>query len=733
MTASTEAAPIAEPIVHRRLRRRPPAGIRNGRSLMMGIAGYALIGLFVVLLGVVIGVKGILGVLLPAVAITVPLVLGLYEVVRLTRSRQKWSLALAVGVDVLVAAAVTYLIVTAQTRSTDPNSIFFVQLLLSPLLVFSVASAWQFARSAAWFNGEHEKPLRAEDSGARPITAPLVAGGPAATVMAGPALADYAPRLAAYIADLVIVAVLTALPIVIGYGMNNTIGGGIGALAWSLGIIAGVLVNLGYFAYFWSHGGATIGMRRFHLQVVPEVGNEPLSWARSIKRYIVFVFSAAALYIGFLWVFVDPRRKAWQDIAAQTLVIDARAQAAAQAEVDAATAAAVAAGTLAADAPTDVDPMSEASAPIIEAVVAPEAARPAHLSTGQPLLSVLGLKKHFPIYGGVLRRQIGTVYAVDGVDFTIMPGETFSLVGESGCGKTTLGRTVIQLTPSTGGRVVFDGYELADVDPDDMRPLRRRMQIIFQDPFGSLNPRMPISDIIGEGLLAQGLSDRAARDKRVGDALELVGLRREYTRRYPHEFSGGQRQRIGVARALALGPDFIVADEPVSALDVSIQSQVLNLLLDLKRDLNLTYLFISHNLQVVQYFSDRVGVMYLGKMAEIGTVEDLYRDPRHPYTVALLSAIPEPDPRRRKSRLVLKGDVPSPAAPPSGCRFHTRCWLRERLGNPENCSTIEPPLRTFGNQGHQVACHWAEDLNSTTVSQAVAEAPAIVAAAAEGE
>jgi oligopeptide/dipeptide ABC transporter ATP-binding protein len=267
-----------------------------------------------------------------------------------------------------------------------------------------------------------------------------------------------------------------------------------------------------------------------------------------------------------------------------------------------------------------------------------------------------------------------------------------------------------------------------------MRPLRRRMQIIFQDPFGSLNPRMPISDIIGEGLLSQGLSDRKTRDKRTEDALELVGLRREYTRRYPHEFSGGQRQRIGVARALALGPDFIVADEPVSALDVSIQSQVLNLLLDLKRDLKLTYLFISHNLSVVQYFSDRVGVMYLGKIVEVGTVEQLYADARHPYTVALLSAIPTADPRQRKKRLVLKGDVPSPAAPPSGCRFHTRCWLRERLGNPENCATIEPPLVQFGEQaGHRVACHWADEITQSTVREAEAETPAVVAAVAEGE
>jgi peptide/nickel transport system ATP-binding protein len=349
--------------------------------------------------------------------------------------------------------------------------------------------------------------------------------------------------------------------------------------------------------------------------------------------------------------------------------------------------------------------------------------------SGDMLLSVRGLKKHFPILGGVLRRQIGTVYAVDGVDFDIKAGEVFSLVGESGCGKTTLGRTVLQLTPPTAGRVIFDGYELGDVADDDMRPLRRRMQIIFQDPFGSLNPRMPVSDIIGEGLLAQGITDRKERDKRVEDSLEIVGLRRDYTRRYPHEFSGGQRQRIGVARALALNPDLIVCDEPVSALDVSIQSQVLNLLLDLKRDFNLTYLFISHNLSVVEYFSDRIGVMYLGKIVEIGTVEELYRDPRHPYTVALLSAIPDTDPRRRRRRLVLKGDVPSPAAPPSGCRFHTRCWLRDRLGNPEICSTTEPELRTIGPE-HLSACHFAEEITQTAVQEAAASQSAVETAAA---
>jgi peptide/nickel transport system ATP-binding protein len=391
-----------------------------------------------------------------------------------------------------------------------------------------------------------------------------------------------------------------------------------------------------------------------------------------------------------------------------------------------AVAAAIEAGEVAEDAAEAPDLAT------ITAVQAPPPQAVAPRDSGQePLLAVRGLKKHFPIVGGLLRRQIGTVYAVDGVDFDVYPGETFSLVGESGCGKTTLGRTVLQLTPPTDGKVVFDGYELADVDPDDMRPLRRRMQIIFQDPFGSLNPRMPVLDIIGEGLLAQGVTDRKIRNKRVEDSLEIVGLRRDYTRRYPHEFSGGQRQRIGIARALALGPDLIVCDEPVSALDVSIQSQVLNLLLDLRRDFNLTYLFISHNLSVVQYFSDRVGVMYLGKLVEEGAVEQLYRDPRHPYTVALLSAIPDPDPRRRKKRLVLKGDVPSPAAPPSGCRFHTRCWLREKLGNPERCVTEEPLLRPIGENGHRTACHYAEEVSETVVESVAATQSAIDTAVAE--
>jgi len=353
-------------------------------------------------------------------------------------------------------------------------------------------------------------------------------------------------------------------------------------------------------------------------------------------------------------------------------------------------------------------------ASVSPATIVETAASPREVEAAAPLVVAENLKKHFPIYGGFLRQQVGTVYAVDGVDFEIRRGEIFSLVGESGCGKTTLGRTVLQLTPPTDGRVVFDGYELTDVDPEDMIPLRRRMQIIFQDPFGSLNPRTPVSDIIGEGLLAQGITDSNERDKRVGDALEVVGLRREYTRRYPHEFSGGQRQRIGVARALALRPDFIVCDEPVSALDVSIQSQVLNLLLDLRKDFDLTYLFISHNLSVVEYISNRIGVMYLGKIVELATSEDLYRDPRHPYAVALLSAIPVPDPRRRRRRLVLKGDVPSPAAPPPGCRFSTRCWLREVLGNPEICTAEEPALRDIGG-GHQSACHFAEEVSTDAI------------------
>jgi oligopeptide/dipeptide ABC transporter ATP-binding protein len=718
MTATAGAAPIVEPRVHHRLRRRPPAGVRNGRAMLMGIAGYALTGLFIVSLGVPIGIKGALSALPVIALIALPLTAIMVGVTRYTRTRTKLSLAVAVGVGALIAVAVGYLIVTMSSRLTDANSIFFAQLGLVLPLVLAVAAVWQFVKAAPWFDGTVEKPLRPEEAGARPIAAPLISGGAASLAIAGPEIAAMGSRIGAYLVDAVIVAAVTAVP-----GVLASVAG-LGGTAIVVAFLVGGVLSTVYFPSFWHLRGQTPGMRVTKVRVIHEINPGPISWGAAIRRYIVFVFGAAALYIGWLWAFIDPRRKAWHDLAADTIVIDAST--ALTETQEAAIAAAIAErSNIAIDDPTETFTI---------APIAAEAAVPVHVPKHDPLVSVQGLKKHFPIYGGVLRRQIGTVYAVDGVDFEVYPGETFSLVGESGCGKTTLGRTLIQLTPSTEGRVVFDGYELADVDPDDMRPLRRRMQIIFQDPFGSLNPRMPVSDLIGEGLLSQGLTDRRARDTRVEDALELVGLRREYSRRYPHEFSGGQRQRIGVARALALGPDFIVADEPVSALDVSIQSQVLNLLLDLKRDLNLTYLFISHNLSVVQYFSDRVGVMYLGKIVEVGTVEELYRDPRHPYTVALLSAIPTADPRRRKKRLVLKGDVPSPAAPPSGCRFHTRCWLRERLGNPENCVTTEPPLVQFGDQaGHRVACHWADEISQTTVQQAEAETPAVVAAAAEGE
>ena len=348
---------------------------------------------------------------------------------------------------------------------------------------------------------------------------------------------------------------------------------------------------------------------------------------------------------------------------------------------------------------------------------------------GAPLISVDRLVKYYPIYGGILRRKLGDVKAVDDVSFDIKRGEVLGLVGESGCGKSSLGRTLIKLQPPTSGEATISGEAIFTKNGSDLKRLRRRMQIIFQDPVSSLNPRMPVNDIIGEGLLAQadgenGWRDRKVRDERIGMFLERVGLRRDYARRFPHEFSGGQRQRIGIARALALDPEFVICDEPVSALDVSIQSQILNLLMDLRREFNLTYLFIAHNLSVVQYISDRVGVMYLGKMMELAGVEELYSNPRHPYTVALLSAVPEVDPTSRKSRIVLKGDIPSPAAPPSGCRFHTRCWLREQLSNPENCETDVPEFREIGS-GHRVACHWAEKISSDVVSQAIAGQDAV--------
>jgi oligopeptide/dipeptide ABC transporter ATP-binding protein len=300
---------------------------------------------------------------------------------------------------------------------------------------------------------------------------------------------------------------------------------------------------------------------------------------------------------------------------------------------------------------------------------------------------------------------------VDGVSFEVRKGETLGLVGESGCGKTTLGKVILRLTPATSGEVYVKGRPIFKMGDREMKEVRKDLQVVFQDPYASLNPRMTVGELVGEGLYVHGMKNKNERDERVRELLARVGLNQSHIHRYPHEFSGGQRQRIGIARALALDPEFVVLDEPVSALDVSIQSQVLNLLNDLQDQLGLTYLFIAHNLAVVEYISDRVAVMYLGKIVEMADVNVLYATPRHPYTVALLSAVPEPDPRRRKKRLILKGDVPSPAKPPSGCRFHTRCWLRERLGNPEVCTTDDPPLRDVGG-GQLAACHFAEQVTA---------------------
>jgi oligopeptide/dipeptide ABC transporter ATP-binding protein len=317
-----------------------------------------------------------------------------------------------------------------------------------------------------------------------------------------------------------------------------------------------------------------------------------------------------------------------------------------------------------------------------------------------PLVEVRDLRKHFPIRTGLFGRASGSVKAVDGVSFDVMPGETLGLVGESGCGKTTTGRLILRLIEPTGGSVRFDGHDVLSLEGAAMRKLRRRMQIIFQDPFSSLNPRMTVGAIVREGLTIHGIAEGAAADARVRQLLDEVGLRSEYASRYPHEFSGGQRQRIGIARALAVEPSFIVCDEPVSALDVSVQAQVVNLLQDLQRDRGLAYLFIAHDLSVVEHIADRVAVMYLGKIVELAAAEALYREPLMPYTQALLSAVPVPDPTISKKRVVLTGDVPSPSNPPTGCVFHPRC---QHPAKDAACAAIVPPLEEKA-PGHWVAC-----------------------------
>ncbi|MFI8167210.1 ABC transporter ATP-binding protein [Streptomyces sp. NPDC085931] len=348
---------------------------------------------------------------------------------------------------------------------------------------------------------------------------------------------------------------------------------------------------------------------------------------------------------------------------------------------------------------------------------------------GEILLKVTGLQKHFPIRKGLLQRQTGAVRAVDGIDFEVRKGETLGVVGESGCGKSTMGRLITRLLEPTGGTVEFEGKDITHLKTGELRPMRRDVQMIFQDPYSSLNPRHTIGTIVGAPFRLQGVQPEGGVKKEVQRLLSVVGLNPEHYNRYPHEFSGGQRQRIGIARALALNPKLVVADEPVSALDVSIQAQVVNLLDDLQQELGLTYVIIAHDLSVVRHVSDRIAVMYLGKIVELADRDKLYKSPMHPYSKALLSAVPIPDPKRRgvkSERILLKGDVPSPIAPPSGCRFHTRCWKATQI-----CKTTEPPLVEL-RAGQRVACHHPENFEDQQPQDTELLSSAKEAAAANG-